>query len=143
MELKRVYALYGPSNSGKTSTLNQFVEHLKIKAEKELYSKKLSNGDQLIVMLVNGVYIGISTQGDSKAQVERNLDLIEPKCNIIFCATRTRGGTCHHVIERFGQKLTWLQQMTIFNQSKGAFDNETFVRSRDASLGQLLQALVD
>ncbi|EKL5296972.1 ATP-binding protein [Vibrio parahaemolyticus] len=142
MELERIYALYGVSNSGKTSTLNQLINILRYNAEKVVLDENVGGTDHRAVFLIKGKYVGVSTQGDCESQVRKHLDVIEPLSNIIFCATRTRGGTCHHVAERFGNKLTWIQNFGIYNKKKYAFDNSAFIEASYSSIGKMLFELV-
>lgn len=142
MELERVYALYGTSDSGKTSCLNQLIEILIEKSEQAVLIENVGDVDRRAVFLINGKYVGVSTQGDTKSQIKTHLDEIECQCNIIFCATRTRGSTCVHVIERFGEKLTWIENMGIYNHKAHAFDNSAFISAKNVSLADLMFTLI-
>ncbi|UAB68710.1 hypothetical protein INR79_09105 [Vibrio sp. SCSIO 43132] len=148
MALERVYALCGTSNAGKTSCLNALIEILTKKAEKTIPIKDADEDedDRIAIFLINGKYVGVSTQGDVVKQVQDNLNAIESaiesQCNIIFCATRTRGGKCTHVIDRFGEKLTWIECMGIYNHKAYAFDNSAFIKAKTESLANLMFSLV-
>ena len=142
MKLERIYALYGASNSGKTSTLIELINILRESSEKVIIDENVGDSDRRAVFQINGRNVGVSTQGDCESQVKEHLDVIEPLSNIIFCATRTRGATCHHVVERFGDKLTWIQNFGIYNNKAYAFDNSDFIESSYKSIGKVLFDLV-
>ncbi|WP_421853380.1 hypothetical protein [Marinomonas sp.] len=142
MELERVFVLYGTSNSGKTSTLNELIEILRVSSDEIILDDNIDNNDHRFVCFANGKYVGVSTQGDCGTQVQEHLDVIEKHCNIIFCATRTRGITCAHVVERFGDKLTWIQNLTMYNHKKDAFSNKDFVDARYSQIAKMLSTLV-
>ncbi len=141
MVVKRVYALYGAPDSGKTSVLNSLIN--KLTAEHCSYDllESIGESDRVAIFDVKGRKIGICTQGDYVTQVESNLNKLEGHCDIIFCATRTKGETCEHVITRFSDKLTWIQNAGIFDQ-KVAHDNRQFLMHRNSSMAELLYNLI-
>ncbi len=71
-------------------------------------------------------------------QVNKHLNTVEKRCNIIYCATRTKGATCQHVIERFGDKLTRVQNTGIYNQKKNSFNNNALLDTRNSLVAQML-----
>ena len=53
-----------------------------------------------IVIIIDGKRIGIESRGDKRTIVEESLETFaEVKCEVILCATRSRGGTCTAVEE--------------------------------------------
>jgi ABC-type multidrug transport system ATPase subunit len=138
LSVNQVYALCGTTNSGKTSTLSCLIDLLRSKAESVILDEHVGGTDYRAVFTINGLKIGVSTQGDHVSQVKKHLDAIESKCDIIFCATRTKGATCNHVIERYQDKLIWIQNMVIFNNKKYAHDNKSFIESRNTGIAKML-----
>ncbi len=139
MSVNRVYALFGTSSSGKTSTLSCcLIDLLRSKAESVILDEHVGGTDCRAVFTINGLKIGVSTQGDHVSQVKKHLDAIESKCDIIFCAARTKGATCSHVTERYQDKLTWIQNIGIFNNQKYAHDNKSFIENRNMVIAKML-----
>jgi len=89
-----IYALKGRHNSGKTTTLKLLETMLVSKYLLTTQVYRTGTGDITVVMNINGQRVGIASGGDSEAIVLTNLKtLISYKCDIIFCATRSRGKT--------------------------------------------------
>jgi len=115
--MKKIIALYGKGDSGKTSTLNLLIDlivsenkgiPMAIRAEEELRK------DCRAVLSYKGKIIGVGTWGDSKDEVEKNCKFFKEKnCDIMFTATRTRGETCD-TIKDFAFKnrfsLEWMKK---------------------------------
>lgn len=141
---EKIYALWARANSGKTSTLNQFIKLLNDKYENILLKKGIDTVDSLAVFNIDGKIVGITTQGDKISQLKKWLDKLENhNCDIIFCATRSKGGTRNLVKERYGDKLVWINQAGIYNNKVKAFDNNPFIEARNLKMAELLYILID
>lgn len=94
--MAHVIALQGPSSSGKTSTLIQVFQNLKA-SYPTAKIEALHSGTvdiKIIMRGVNGKIVGIESQGDPNSRLQQSLkDFIFARCDIIFCACRTRGMT--------------------------------------------------
>ena len=91
--MKRVIALYGTPNSGKTCTLKQ-VHYELSKSEKVISKHSKTGADFRDIFIINGIKVGIETQGDPVKRHKESLKLFqEQKCDLIICATRSRGKT--------------------------------------------------
>lgn len=89
-----IYALKGRQNSGKTTTLKLLESTLQSKYPSNTTLFRTGTVDITIVMDINGQTVGIACGGDSEAIVLKNLRALSGyKCDIIFCATRSRGRT--------------------------------------------------
>ena len=94
--MTHIIALQGPGNSGKTSTLIRVLEDLQAKyPTATLHAFHGATIDIKIVLCgVNGKTVGIESQGDPGSRLQQSLpDLLAAKCDVIFCACRTRGAT--------------------------------------------------
>jgi len=108
---KTIVVVYGRSNEGKSETIKAVCQKLL-----EMFpnaKKHLPEGvsdiqweiDILAALTVNGVKIGFESQGDPKSRMveDETLELLASSdgelgnCDIIFCATRTRGETIRTV----------------------------------------------
>ncbi|EGR0791347.1 MULTISPECIES: hypothetical protein [Vibrio] len=89
-----IYALKGRHNSGKTTTLRLLETTLLTKYPLNSTVFRTGVVDITVVMDINGQRIGIACGGDSETIVLKNLKtLTSYNCDIIFCATRSRGKT--------------------------------------------------
>jgi hypothetical protein len=94
--MANIFALQGLSNSGKSSTLIELLNQI-ISKYPQSRVQALQGGTKdvkVIVDLVNGMRIGIESQGDPNSRLQQSLaDFRSAKCDIVFCACRTSGMT--------------------------------------------------
>ncbi|MBL4871144.1 MAG: hypothetical protein JKX72_09340 [Robiginitomaculum sp.] len=94
---KIAVALKGRSNSGKTETLLIFIRKLEDFGGISIgsgNSEPIGGGDVGVIIKLGKMRIGIETQGDPGTQLKERLEyMVEQKCHIIVCATRTFGQT--------------------------------------------------
>ena len=115
-EKKVIIALYGPAHKGKTTTLNLLIKSLggpegtedrrvRLSYKKSKEENKEENKEEK--------KIAITTYGDDKEQLQRNVDFFnEESCDIYVTATRTKKGTVE-ALEDFeeddiGTKAIWI-----------------------------------
>ncbi len=109
--MKKIICLYGSANKGKTHTLNMLVGILD--PIQTINIKKLGENQQKVVEY-NGHRIAITSAGDSRHELEKNIKFCQKnECDILITATRTRGGSTEEV-HKFSQevscKITWLRK---------------------------------
>lgn len=101
--MKNIYAIYGRAEIGKTSTIREiynlliekFGKKIIVETETNIFSHK---GDIRVTVKINGKLIGIESQGDPDSRLKASLDIfVKVNCDIILCATRTRGTTVDFV----------------------------------------------
>jgi AAA+ ATPase superfamily predicted ATPase len=95
--------LYGTQNTGKTSSLKEFVyllsdnyKNAEIRDDKNnnVELKRSNEGDITVVLNIEGKKIGVCSLGDPDSdQIDKINNLIECGCDIILTASRTKGGT--------------------------------------------------
>jgi hypothetical protein len=89
--------------------------------------------DIRVVLTINGIKIGIASQGDPPGQtLAKNLKFfINVKCRVIICATRTKGITVKVVeeIEEKGYKVIWLRQNDISDVTKQELNNRKMAKT--------------
>ena len=118
-----IIALKGKGNSGKTQTINAVYKNLHRKYPNAIITNLYPNTiDIKIIMDINGTKVGIESQGDPGSRLKQSLsDFSDANCDIIICATRTRGMTVNWV-NSYSSKynITFLQQTyaTKNNQSE-------------------------
>lgn len=94
--MAHIIALQGPGGCGKTSTLIQIFKDLQNKYPSATVQELHGATSDIKVILhgVNGKIVGIESQGDPGSRLQQSLgDLLAAKCDVIFCACRTRGAT--------------------------------------------------
>lgn len=115
MQQKTIIALWGRSNVGKTQTIvclyNIFcaypnVHDTLIPAQREISA---------IITLKSGtgnITIGFESQGDPNTDIESRLEQSAiNSCDIIVCASRTRGDTAYAVediAKKYGYRIVWV-----------------------------------
>jgi hypothetical protein len=98
--MKTIIAISGAADRGKTSTLREFATVLlaAYPAYKPLFPIPATISaidDFRLIVEINGKIVGIESQGDPNTGLRGRLqDLaVNHHCDIIMCATRTRGET--------------------------------------------------
>ena len=95
-----IFALQGAGNSGKSSTLIELYNLIKVKYPTAVV-QTLHNATtdiKVIINPVNGLRIGIESRGDPNSRLSQSLtDFRNANCDIIFCACRTSGMTVQWV----------------------------------------------
>lgn len=114
---KTIIALWNSGNKGKTETLREFSNILintypNNTAISPIPLNVPTKGDFRIVVEINGITVGIESQGDPNTNLRaRLLDLANNfNCDLILCTTRTRGDTVHAVENlhyNFGYETIW------------------------------------
>lgn len=122
--MKKIIALRGRSNIGKTSTIRE-VHGLLIKRYPNASSSYeiQGQGDIRMVLTINEGEIGIESQGDPGGRLKESLELFrQVGCHVIVCATRTRGETVEAVKSlRPDYEVKWLKQRAaVIEGSKGS-----------------------
>lgn len=111
--MKKIIGLQGRAQCGKTSTLNLLIDLLEVET-KGCAMPVPYIGDRKKVFVINGLTVGVATPGDTEQIVEENCDFFTANnCDVVFLATRTKGGT-HHALDRFAAK----QGLTVKYEAK-------------------------
>lgn len=111
---KKIYALYGAHDTGKTTTLRALGQRMAAVAKP---SRAIpASGDFATQFVIKGVRVAIISAGDSKMQITKGLDALntDGDFDILFCAARTRGQTTDFLSSYFkGQTLRWIHHLYI------------------------------
>lgn len=118
--MKYLIGLYGKSNIGKTEAIRLVFELIKEKYPDLKYDPDyqpiLSNdGDISVIVIVNGIKIGIESQGDPNSRIFVSIPIfINLNCDVILCATRTRGATVQ-IIEGLKNdfQINWIEKKQV------------------------------
>ncbi|MDR0442086.1 MAG: hypothetical protein LBH44_01605 [Treponema sp.] len=108
-----IIALYGRSGCGKTESIKNVFDLLKSKYPSANVKVIFTGKDiKAIITGINGLTIGIESEGDPGFRLEQSLkDFVKAKCDIIFCASRTRGTTVDWINSHLGKyAVDWTKQ---------------------------------
>ncbi len=90
-----IYVLQGVGSCGKSQTVNLIFRMLRKKypnASVQIISR--GSVDFTVIMDINGVKVGIESQGDPGGRLASSLaTFFKNGCTIVICAARTRGMT--------------------------------------------------
>ena len=145
--MKTILSIWHSGNKGKTETLREFAYLLL--ATYPTYRPIFpipttipATGDFRLVIEINGIIIGIESQGDPNTNLQNRLiDLADNfHCEIILCSSRTRGDTVTAVDNLFntrGFQTIWTSTYQIANTANHNLVN----RLKAKHLLDLLQGL--
>ncbi len=99
-------------NTGKTTTIKKVYEVLKRSHPNSVVREILNRKEITIIIIIDDVKIGIESQGDPNSRLEESLKtFVEAGCDIIICATRTKGMTVDAVNRLAGRyHIEWLDK---------------------------------
>lgn len=126
MDKKYFICDFARSNSGKTSTLNLFVNKLKLFPQvTHTDSNALYNGDVWELFEYDGKKICVVTSGDNSDDMKEWFEeAFEAKADIVVCASRSKGKTIDCVNEyaqKGGYDVIWFSNF-YSNTSKSIID---------------------
>jgi hypothetical protein len=93
MAKKKIITVGGVANVGKTTTLKLVRDELLKRPGAVLEKVFVNKRDIKLIIKVDGLLVGIESAGDPTGRVETEQlrDFIAAGCDVIVCATRTRG----------------------------------------------------
>lgn len=116
--MKTFICLYAPANSGKTRSIRRVDEILHSYGAKA--TTLFDDYDFAREYFFRNKKIGVLSLGDpDSAQDEWLQKLVEDDCDIILCASRTRGSTCKAVNSKLksGDLLYWISPLSEYDGS--------------------------
>jgi hypothetical protein len=144
---RTIIAIWHAADMGKTETLRAFANLLlntfpQFDPIRPVPAFVPPSGDFLLVVRINGVVVGITSQGDPGTDLENRLiNLADNReCDIILCSTRTRGETVT-AVDRVANTRDYQTIWTSTYQIEGE-DNQRIVNNlKAAHLLDLIQTL--
>jgi hypothetical protein len=94
--MTHLFALQGRGNCGKSDTLIRLLQAIQAKYPSATTQAlpPVTKDVAVIMRGVNGLVVGIESQGDPNSRLQQSLrDFVAANCDIIFCACRTSGMT--------------------------------------------------
>ena len=128
--MKKVFALRGPSKTGKTQTNRTFDELLRAKFPGAIVEHEHRSPAELrAVLSIDGVKIGIETTGENIKRINESFDLfVKLGCELIICATRTKGQTVAAVESLPGYEAVWFERRAEADPVARLFSNIAMAR---------------
>ena len=126
--MKKVFVLRGVSHRGKTQTIRAFDELLRQKYPTAIVEHEHRTKVELQAILnINDVKIGIETTAEKR--IEESLELfVKLGCDVIICATRTRG-KCVAAVEALpGFEVVWFERQAQSDPVERLFSNMAMAR---------------
>ena len=110
--MKKVFALKGRRNIGKSQTIRTVDELLRAKYPSARVEHEHRTRVELRVVLnINGVKIGVESIDENIGRIQASFDLfVSLGCEVIICTTRTTGKTVNAVNALPGYEVVWLEQ---------------------------------
>ncbi len=138
---KTVFAVWGRSKIGKSSSIKRFIDYLEEKYGVPPHEIIHRGKDACVIFKINKVLIGIESQGDPGGRMQRSLQYFkEKKCDIIVCATRTSGSTANAVKSIFNEEYDIVWMSTYFSDKKDiAKSNKFFAAHLDLLIENVLK----
>lgn len=144
MKTKTIVALWHTASKGKTATLREVARLLNQQAPEGIitpFNNIPNTGDFRFVIEINGIVVGIESQGDPNTNLENCLFELanEYNCSVIFCATRTRGSTVEAVDSLLPQgfQTIWTSTYQIDGENQQNIANRTKAKHLLDLLGEL------
>ena len=109
--MKKIIALYGCADTGKTHTLNHLIGLLD--KTKEVYGDDLAKDGRAFIPYGNKK-IAVTTWGDNGDELKKNIEFFEEgNYDILVTATRTRGETTEILNDyatKIDTKIKWVKK---------------------------------
>lgn len=133
-KLKTILAVWNSGGKGKSESVRQFANSLLLAYPNyipifPIPSKIPSVHDFKLVVEINGIIIGIESQGDPGTNLKNRLiDLVTNyNCDIIICTCRTRGETVaavENIHNTYGFQTIWTSTYQISDHKQHALLNQ-------------------
>jgi hypothetical protein len=112
MKEKIIVAVWGHANQGKSETIRNMTTLLRAVSGAQV-EVLFDGADIKIVITIGKIIIGVESQGDPGSRLEESVNdfAANYKCDIIICASRTRGDTVHiveTVADDYGYGIIWV-----------------------------------
>jgi len=98
--MNTIITVWNSGDKGKSETLRELANLVltNYPSYKSIFPKvaaPIVSGDFRLVLEINGIIVGIESEGDPKTNLEKRLfELVDKfNCSLIFCSTRTKGET--------------------------------------------------
>lgn len=140
---KNIVCLWGPANVGKTSVIKGLFQELKRAGETKMLGE--SGADICVTVRYKGSLIGLVSQGDPNSLQEEWLrDPAVQSCDIIVCASRSKGSTVEAVQKIAADQaydLLWLAPLYVRCDSGNIPTDELHTLLQQATMQSVLNII--
>lgn len=143
---KIVIAIWGEASQGKSSSIREIASSIPARFPGSSVNYLIQgNVDIKAIAQVNGIKVGIESQGDPSSRLRQSLaEFLADGCEIIICATRTRGDTVNAVNELFTNHrydIVWTSNL--FSREKDIdYLNTTFANHILSVLADIINGVI-
>jgi hypothetical protein len=139
--MKTIIALQGVANQGKSTSIKMAYALLKAAYPSAKIDERFIGADITVVITINGVKVGIESQGDPNSRLFESLGhFVKVGCKAIICATRSRGKTVEAVNALAGKyKIDWHPKSSASSVQKEEAANRAVARQ----IVSAVQAAID
>lgn len=139
---KRIIALQGKGNTGKTTTLLQLISVIECKGYK-IYVKKPHRTEKVVVADINGITVGITTRGDNKECLKTDFAVLG-KCDLYVCACRSSGETVDFLNGEAGNgTVTYHGKWYVNSSSGGKEENADREAANERQASMLFDKIIE
>jgi len=114
--MKTIICCWGNAGTGKTSAIRKIWERLNLANQPPQY---MSGDDICAIVPFCNASVGIASQGDPGSLQQTWLQYLnQANCEVIVCASRTKGGTVNaveHLAQNGNYALIWLSPLSSAN----------------------------
>ncbi len=114
--MNKIIGLCGRAKVGKTSTLNLLIDLLEVHTTGCAMPSPQTE-ERKMIFTYKGFIIGVGTAGDTDLAVADNCKFFdENRCDIVFSATRTRGGSwreLNKLANKHGLSIIWINKTIV------------------------------
>ena len=137
-----IFSLRGKAGTGKTTTIKIIYDLLKQNYLNANCDEIILKTDIKIIITINGIKIGIESQGDPNSRLEDSLKyFVENGCQIIICAARTRGMTNDWIKQYSNQfEIKWIEKQVSGNEENQNDDNQLQAKHIFEEINKLIQS---
>ena|SRR5690349_19652351 len=128
--MKNLIVVRGVANTGKSESIKIAYQMFKTAYPRAKIQELFVGVDITIIITINGVKVGIESQGDPSSKLFRSLKhFVRTDCQLIICATRTRGGTVD-AVNALSRKyeVNWIDKTRIPNPKRWKLNNRSVAR---------------
>ena len=115
MKLLEKYGVNAVDKDEKTITSAELKDELAAENAKFL-TEKAAVKNHIVTFVINGVKYGLTTRGDSESVLSEDFDCFG-ECDIVFCATRTKGDSVKFV-KKQSNDLIWVAKTAVTGKTE-------------------------
>lgn len=143
---KTLIAIWGDAGQGKSSSIREIANRIPALFPGASITYLIDNRVDIKVIVIWGkIKIGIESQGDPNSRLPQSLsEFVAQGCDIIICATRTRGNTVNVVNDmnaNHGYDIIWTSNL--FSKEKDInYLNTTFANHILAIVNDIINGII-